>query len=124
MADFAPLTLAALDAEARAGLQRLLAGEPPTEGAAPWSPADVRRLWALVRLGRPAEVVANGPPVAIAKGDNWGGRMLMPGEAMRASVQHAWHGVARHCGEPLPGPHDTKGGGLHAGADLEPGVRG
>lgn len=88
-----------------AGIQRLLRGEPPTEGAAPWAPADVRRLWALVRLGRPAEVVERGPLVVIAPGDNWGGRVPMPGERVRADVLHAWRGVAELAGVPMAPPH-------------------
>lgn len=94
-------------AEARAGLARLLRGDPPTEGAEPWDDADIRRLWALVQLGRPADVVSNGPAPVIAKGDNWGGRMPMPGEGVRASALHAWREVSRACGLPLPAPHDV-----------------
>lgn len=59
-----------------------------------WPTAD------LISLGLPAEVVSNGPPVAIATGDTKGGRDNMPGESMRAAAQHAWREVGRECGEP------------------------
>lgn len=104
----AALAAASEFAIASAGIQRLLKGEPPTEGAAPWTTADVRRLWALVQLGRPEDVVSGGPPVVIAAGDTWGGRMPMPGERLRADVLHMWRAVAWECGAPLPSPHEIK----------------
>lgn len=109
----APLLRAAREAEARTGLQRLLRGDPPVDGAEPWTGADMIRLWALCQLGRPEEVVRHGPAVIIARGDTRGGRMSMPSEGVRASALHTWREVGTLCGEPLPAPHQisTKAGG-------------
>lgn len=73
---------------------------------ATYSDDDIRRLDALLRLGRPGQAVAGLPPLVIAQGDNWGGRMPMPGEGTAAAVDHAWRCVSNDAGVPLPCPYN------------------
>jgi len=88
------------DPQARATILRALTD---------WPSADLIRLAFLISLGKPSEVVTNGPPVTIKPGDVKGGRDNMPGEGVRADVLHAWRGVSRECGEPMAGPYEVGG---------------
>lgn len=99
--------------EARARLRALV----NDEGDAAWSDADIIRLDALTRLGRPAEVVS-GAPAEIEtdhserKWGTVGTRQVSTLESTtRADVLQAWRGVGALCGFPLPAPHDFGKGG-------------
>lgn len=86
---------------------------------ATWSTADMRRLAYAISLGSPSALAAGPAPGITAEHDTDPGNVaatrpvLDARAAVAADLLHAWRGIARLAGVPLPvpGAQAGKGGG-------------